>query len=42
VLKVFLRLVCQPLVLEVNASKMDSDDYSHELICVIMRYHVWL
>jgi hypothetical protein len=41
VLKVFPRLVCQPVVLEVISIYMDSDDDARDLICVIMRY-LWL
>jgi hypothetical protein len=37
VLKVFPRLVCQPIMLEVIARWMDSDDDARELIFVIKR-----
>jgi hypothetical protein len=37
VLKVFPRMVCQPIVLEVISSEMDSDDDARDLICMIMR-----
>jgi hypothetical protein len=36
VLEVLSRLVCQPVVLEVIASKMDSDDDARDVIYVIM------
>jgi hypothetical protein len=37
VLKVFPRLVCQPIILEVIARWMDSDGDARDLIFVIRR-----